>query len=263
MASPPFPLRVSIHARLSIPAVGSITNRPDWRSSSRSPLVFAALGDWEAHSPAAPEGATATGLGAQAIHRDRPRLLRSCCGTGLPPMASEGPAGYAELEEQSDFDALLSPDGYVYICGFGSLLSGDLSVSMYPKNPRSCSLEEEPYVLFPDLSIAIVFVSSVLNPRFLTTERSARSTFPELRNFRVALLRGFRRVFCHAAPVFFERGIAKQETGEISSLSVEPCDGETLVVTTFEIKRAEIPSFIEREHEFRFLAVRRKLLPSV
>ncbi|KAL3829357.1 hypothetical protein ACJIZ3_018159 [Penstemon smallii] len=114
-----------------------------------------------------------------------------------------------ELKDDADFDQIVSPDGLVSICGFGSLLS----------------------------------------------EKSARSTFPDLINFRVAKLSGFRRVFAHVAPIFFERGIAKPETKEISSLSVEPCEGESLVVTTFEIQRSEIPSFIEREHEFRFLAV--------
>ncbi|KAE8720532.1 Mono-/di-acylglycerol lipase [Hibiscus syriacus] len=89
----------------------------------------------------------------------------------------------------------------------------------------------------------------------LLSERSARSTFPNLLNFRVAKLKGFRRVFAHVAPIFFDRGIAKPETKEISSLSVEPCEGETLIVTVFEIKKSEIPAFIERELEFRFLAV--------
>ncbi|KAJ7980313.1 Butirosin biosynthesis [Quillaja saponaria] len=89
----------------------------------------------------------------------------------------------------------------------------------------------------------------------LLSERSSRSTFPDLLNFRVARLNGFRRVFAHAAPIFFERGIAKPETKEISSLSVEPCEGETLIATVFEIKKSEIPAFIKREHEFRFLAV--------
>ncbi|CAH2078923.1 unnamed protein product [Thlaspi arvense] len=46
----------------------------------------------------------------------------------------------------------------------------------------------------------------------LLSERSARSTFPDLENFRVAKLEGFRRVFAHAAPIFFERGIANPET---------------------------------------------------
>ncbi|KAL0367776.1 UNVERIFIED_CONTAM: hypothetical protein Sradi_3667700 [Sesamum radiatum] len=140
--------------------------------------------------------------------------------TPLPPLPPDTLP--FELKDDSDFDRIVSPDGLVSICGFGSLLS----------------------------------------------ERSARSTFPDLINFRVAKLNGFRRVFAHVAPIFFERGIAKPETKvqtpsmlsevtyfEISSLSVEPCESETLVVTTFEIPRSEIPSFIEREHEFRFLAV--------
>ncbi|GKE27459.1 hypothetical protein Tco_1442843 [Tanacetum coccineum] len=94
----------------------------------------------------------------------------------------------------------------------------------------------------------------------LLSERSARSTFPDLVNFRVAKLNGFRRVFAHVAPIFFERGIAKPETKEISSLSVEPCEGESLIVTVFEIRRSDIPSYIEREHEFRFLGVQPETL---
>ncbi|XP_059647414.1 uncharacterized protein LOC132293801 [Cornus florida] len=89
----------------------------------------------------------------------------------------------------------------------------------------------------------------------LLSERSARSTFPDLINFRIARLKGFRRVLAHVAPIFFERGIANPDTKEISSLSVEPCENETLIVTVFEIQQSEIPSFIEREHEFRFVAV--------
>lgn len=114
-----------------------------------------------------------------------------------------------QLNDESDFYQILSPDGLISISGFGSLLS----------------------------------------------ENSARSTFPNLINFRVAKLHGFRRVFAHVAPIFFERGIAKPETKEISSLSAEPCEGETLIVTVFEIKKTEIPAFIKREHEFRFVAV--------
>lgn len=89
----------------------------------------------------------------------------------------------------------------------------------------------------------------------LLSEKSALYTFPNLRNFRVAVLRDFRRVFAHVAPVFLERGIANLETKELSSLSVEPCVGESIIVTVFEISVAEVPAFIEREHEFRFLAV--------
>ncbi|CAI8590149.1 unnamed protein product [Vicia faba] len=104
-------------------------------------------------------------------------------------------------------------------------------------------------LLSPDDHISICGFGSLLS------ERSARSTFPNLLNFRIAKLNHFRRVFAHVAPVFFERGIAKPETMEISSLSVEACEGESLVVTVFEITKSEIPDFIKREVEFRFLAV--------
>uniref|UniRef100_A0ACD5U3F6 Uncharacterized protein n=1 Tax=Avena sativa TaxID=4498 RepID=A0ACD5U3F6_AVESA len=60
---------------------------------------------------------------------------------------------------------------------------------------------------------------SVIGFGSLLSERSARSTFPELEGFRVAAPRGFRRVFAHAAPIFFERGIAIEAT-KASSLPV-------------------------------------------
>ncbi|KAL6519800.1 hypothetical protein OROMI_032694 [Orobanche minor] len=90
----------------------------------------------------------------------------------------------------------------------------------------------------------------------LLSEKSARNMFPDLINFGLAKLSGFRGVFAHVSPIFFDLGIAKPETKEISRLSLEPCEGEeSLVVTTFQILRSEIQSFIQREHEFRFLAV--------
>lgn len=54
---------------------------------------------------------------------------------------------------------------------------------------------------------------TVLLPVYVVRpERSARSTFTDLTNFRLARLNGFRRVFAHAAPIFFQRGIAKPQT---------------------------------------------------
>ncbi|KAH9300325.1 hypothetical protein KI387_011908, partial [Taxus chinensis] len=85
--------------------------------------------------------------------------------------------------------------------------------------------------------------------------RSARSTFPDLQNFRVAFLRGFKRVFAHTTPIFFERSIARVETEEIACLSVEPCPEEWIIVTVFEIHKSEVPAFIDREHEFQFLVI--------
>ncbi|XP_078158683.1 uncharacterized protein LOC144554229 isoform X2 [Carex rostrata] len=138
-----------------------------------------------------------------------PTVLRLFHNRKIMAQADASGGNVTELNSIADFEAVASPNGYISICGFGSLLS----------------------------------------------ERSARSTFPDLKNFRVAQLYGFRRVFAHVAPIFFERGIANAETGEISSLSVESCEREFLIVTVFEIKTEEVPSFLKREEEFRFLAV--------
>ncbi len=48
-------------------------------------------------------------------------------------------------------------------------------------------------------------------------------------------LPGWRRVFSHTCPIFFQRGIARPATGEISSLSCEPALGSSLVVALFEV----------------------------
>ena len=91
----------------------------------------------------------------------------------------------------------------------------------------------------------------------LLSERSARSTFPDLKNFRLGKVVGYRRVFAHTCSIFFDRGIARPDTGEVSSLSVEEHEGSEIYVTLFEIEATPeaITSFIEREHEFRFMAV--------
>ena len=97
-------------------------------------------------------------------------------------------------------------------------------------------------------------------------------------------VRGFRRIFAHTAGIFFQRGIARPATGEISSLSCEECPEEHIVVTLFEIESTPesrkvahgfrqslhcsmacflhcmrldgvMQAYVEREHEFRFLAV--------
>ncbi|RDX94674.1 hypothetical protein CR513_22915, partial [Mucuna pruriens] len=115
----------------------------------------------------------------------------------------------SRLTHQADLEALASPDGYISICGYGSLLS----------------------------------------------ERSARTTFPNLANYRIARLTGFRRLFTVTGGFFFAHHVANIKTQEIAALSVEPCEGEIIAVAVFEIKKTEIPAFIEREREYRFLAV--------
>lgn len=120
----------------------------------------------------------------------------------------------------------------------------------------------------------------------LLSERSARTTVPQLRNFRKARLAtqksagfSYRRVFAHTADVFFERGIADPATREVASLSIERVedadDGggcgeddsdnanahdagrEAMVVSAFEAPydQETVARFVAREHEFRFVAL--------
>merc|ERR1712224_1190501 len=85
---------------------------------------------------------------------------------------------------------------------------------------------------------------------------SARSTCPNLANFRICRVQGWRRVFQHPAAIFFERGIARPDTCEIASLSAEPADADSgFVVAAFEIPSSEVGGLLEREVEFDFAEV--------
>ncbi len=85
--------------------------------------------------------------------------------------------------------------------------------------------------------------------------------FPLTPPYHTPQLRGYRRVFAHCADIFYARGIARPETGEVSSLSCEPsCEPEQdIIVAVFEVQAGGsegfVEAFIQREHEFRFVAV--------
>ena len=100
---------------------------------------------------------------------------------------------------------------------------------------------------------------TILGLGSLLSERSARTTFPNLTNFRVVRLHGFRRVFAHSPSMFVERGIANKETLEMASLSGEPMDdpGSSFVVTAFEVDDdgRGMDAFREREEEFDLVMV--------
>jgi hypothetical protein len=83
----------------------------------------------------------------------------------------------------------------------------------------------------------------------LLSEASAMLTCPGVRGFRLARVRGWRRVFAHPAHIFFARGIAVPATREIASLSAEPQpDGSGgFVVATFQVPTAELGALLERE----------------
>lgn len=98
---------------------------------------------------------------------------------------------------------------------------------------------------------------SVVGFGSLMSERSSRLTFPDLQNFRRVRVENYRRVFGHVASIFLQRGIGNLDTMELSSLSVEPCDGAGFAAVAFEVPNTLMmadgvpsPEFLEREEEF-------------
>lgn len=97
----------------------------------------------------------------------------------------------------------------------------------------------------------------------LLSERSSRTTFPELENFRLGRVPNYRRVFGHPAYIFFKRGIANKDTLEMSSLSAEYCEGHPgFICSIFEVPNDDMmadgvpsPAFLEREEEFNIVEV--------
>lgn len=101
--------------------------------------------------------------------------------------------------------------------------------------------------------------TTILGIGSLLSEASARTTFPDLENFRLVRIRGWRRVFAHAAAIFFERGIANRETLEFASLSAEAVPSQVgFVASAFEVEindDADWHKFLEREEEFDLVDV--------
>jgi hypothetical protein len=119
----------------------------------------------------------------------------------------------------------------------------------------------------------------------LLSEKSARRTFPTLRDFTLTAIPGACRVFGHAAPIFFERGIANagppyefsslcaepwipaQERGSLNlgsegdfALSLEQAkaairEGRYIAATAFLIPPEAMVEFERREPEFAYVKV--------
>lgn len=80
----------------------------------------------------------------------------------------------------------------------------------------------------------------------LLSETSAKTTFPDLKDFRLGRVNNYRRVFAHPASIFFQRGIVNYDTLEMSSLSAEYCAGSSFVCSIFEVSN-ENGEFMETE----------------
>ena len=127
--------------------------------------------------------------------------------------------------------------------------------SLRPGDPlpdRGGGLPDLRAITGPDVCFKLEGYGSLLSPT------SSKATFPELTRFRRGVLPGYRRVFAHTTAVFHQRGVARPETREIASLSVEPCvNGTRLAVALFDVPTTNdvAAALLEREHEFQFVAV--------
>lgn len=87
----------------------------------------------------------------------------------------------------------------------------------------------------------------------LMSERSAKSTFPSLSNFKPVRVEGYRRVFSHPTAIFFERGIACLESKQMASLSIEKAPGHAFSGTAFNLSDMEDPMALLAREEGKFL----------
>lgn len=102
-------------------------------------------------------------------------------------------------------------------CIKGALVSGIIAAEKVHESLAKPRLTDaiDRYFRFSEEATVVGFGS-------LLSEPSARSTFPNLRDFRVVRVRGYRRVFAHTPSVFVERGLVNPGSLFQSSLSAEP-----------------------------------------
>lgn len=153
-------------------------------------------------------------------------------------------------------------NGRMSIAGFGSLLSIDSARSTFPdlrsfrirkvrghssswirilsKTPkrvlRTCSLPRRPCRQQSSPS-CITVAPDCQNQHADTGVADVFSAIlhESLQRCTPLQVDGFRRVFAHTAPIFFQRGIARLDTLEISSLSCEEAPSHSIVVSVFDV----------------------------
>eukprot|EP00967_Tisochrysis_lutea_P113896 scaffold181132_cov19-Tisochrysis_lutea.AAC.2 len=97
--------------------------------------------------------------------------------------------------------------------------------------------------------------------RLTCPQRSARTTFPELQNFRLGKVRGCSvssNLRLQLESLSSSMAISSLPLKEVGSLSLEPgVPGQEVVVSLFEVACTpeSVQLFIEREHEFKFVSV--------
>ncbi|GGK54817.1 gamma-glutamylcyclotransferase [Amphritea balenae] len=96
---------------------------------------------------------------------------------------------------------------------------------------------------------------SVVGYGSLLSEASARQTIPNLQNFRLVRVPGFRRIFNKVGIVFLSRHNAAPDSLYLASCSTEAVTGSEIICSQFECSAEDFVELYEREHRFRWIEV--------
>ncbi|WP_031550203.1 hypothetical protein [Parvularcula oceani] len=89
----------------------------------------------------------------------------------------------------------------------------------------------------------------------LLSEASARETVPNLRDFQLVTVRGYKRVFDKVAVVFFARHGATPDRRDIAACSTRAEPGFEMTCCRFECDDEDFLALYEREHRYRWVMV--------
>ncbi len=111
-------------------------------------------------------------------------------------------------------------------------------------------MREKLYGLDVDQNITILGLASLL------LEAWARKTCPNLMNFRLARLKGYKRVFNKTDSFLIRNDLLPGNSNAYACISAVPCDDTSdLIVSAFEIPLTEWAYFVQREFEYRLVSV--------
>lgn len=96
---------------------------------------------------------------------------------------------------------------------------------------------------------------SVVGYGSLLSEKSARETVPNLHNFRLVTVHGYKRIFNKVGIVFLSRYGASPDALDIASCSTLPDKSVSIICSQFECSEEEYRALIEREHRFTWVSV--------
>ncbi|EAR61905.1 hypothetical protein [Neptuniibacter caesariensis] len=96
---------------------------------------------------------------------------------------------------------------------------------------------------------------SIIGYGSLLSESSARETVPDLCNFRLVRVPGYRRIFNKVGIVFLSRHGADPQSLQLASCATEADKTSVLICSQFECSEESFSELYEREHRFEWVDV--------